>query len=82
MSLDLFIYVIFYFLIINSTIGYGYLVAHYTKIDFKFFDSSFLGLLGIFVLLLISYVSHIFVAHDYIHNSIIKFFYVKRFLIL
>ena len=71
MSLDLFIYVIFYFLIINSTIGYGYLVAHYTKIDFKFFDSSFLGLLGIFVLLLISYVSHIFVAHDYIHNSII-----------
>jgi len=71
MSLDLFIYIVFYFLIINSTIGYGYLVAHYTKIDFKFFDSSFLGLLGIFVLLLISYVSHIFVAHDYIHNSII-----------
>ena len=71
MSLDLFIYLIFYFLIINSTIGYGYLVAHYSKIDFKFFDSSFLGLLGIFVLLLISYASHMFVAHDYIHNSII-----------
>ena len=71
MSLDLLIYLFFYFIIINSTIGYGYLVAHFTKIDFKFFDSSFLGLLGIFVLLLISYVSHIFVAHDYIHNSII-----------
>ena len=71
MSLDLFIYIFFYFIIINSTIGYGYLVAHLTKIDFKFFDCSFLGLLGIFVLLLISYISHIFVAHDYTHNSII-----------
>jgi hypothetical protein len=71
MSLTLLIYLIFYFLIINSVIGYGYLVANYAKIDFKFFDSSFLGLLGIFVLLIISYVSHIFVAHDYIHNSII-----------
>ena len=71
MSLTLLIYLIFYFLIINSIIGYGYLVANYAKIDFKFFDSSFLGLLGIFVLLIISYVSHIFVAHDYIHNSII-----------
>ena len=71
MSLDLLIYAFFYFVIINSTIGYGYLVANFTKIDFKFFDCSFLGLLGIFILILISYVSHLFTAHDYIHNSII-----------
>ena len=80
MSLDLLIYLFFYFIIINSTIGYGYLVAHFTKIDFEFFDSSFLGLLGIFVLLLISYVSHIFVAHDYVHNSIILIIGILSFI--
>ena len=71
MSLDLFTFIFFYFLIINSTIGYGFLVAHSTKINFKFFDISFLGLLGVFILLLVSYTSHLFVAHNYIHNLII-----------
>ena len=71
MSLDLFTFVFFYFIIINSTIGYGYLVARTTKIDLKFFNSSFLGLLGIFILLLISYTSHLFVKHNYFHNVII-----------
>ena len=71
MSLDLFTFVLFYLLIINSTIGYGYLAANTSNIDLKFFDSSFLGLLGIFILLLISYTSHLFVKHSYIHNLII-----------
>jgi len=71
MSLDLFTFIIFYFIIINSTIGYGYLAAHTTKVDLKFFNYSFLGLLGVFVLVIVSYTSHLFFKHNYIHNSII-----------
>jgi len=71
MYLDFLIFILFYFLAINSTIGYGYLIAHISKINFKFFDISFLGLLGIFVLLLLSYISHLFFSHNYMHNSLI-----------
>ena len=86
MSPDLFTFIFFYFLIINSTIGYGYLAAHASKIDFKFFHHSFIGLLGVFILLIISYTSHIFVSHSYNHNSIIliigilsfAFFFLKE----
>ena len=71
MSLDLFSFILVYFIIINSTIGYGFLAAHSIKINYKFFDISFIGLLGGFVLLLISYTTHLFTEHGYIHNLII-----------
>ena len=71
MSLDLFSFILVYFIIINSTIGYGFLAAHSIKINYKFFDISFIGLLGVFVLLLISYTTHLFTEHGYIHNLII-----------
>ena len=71
MSLNLFVFIFFYLLIVNSTIGYGYLVAHATRIDFKYFNHSFLGLLGVFVLIIFSYTSHIFIAHSYTHNFIL-----------
>ena len=80
MSLDLFTFVFFYFIIINSTIGYGYLAARITKIDLKFFNCSFLGLLGVFILLLISYTSHLFVKHNYIHNVIILIIGILSFI--
>jgi len=71
MSLNLFSFILVYFIIINSTIGYGFLAAHSIKINYKFFDISFIGLLGVFVLLLISYTTHLFTEHGYIHNLII-----------
>ena len=71
MSLNLFTFLIFYFLIINSTIGYGFLLSKLTKVNLKYFSISFLGLLGVFILIIISYISHFFIEHNYIHNSII-----------
>ena len=71
MSLNLFTFVLFYFFIINSTIGYGYLATKIFKINYKFFNYSFLGLIGIFILLIISYTSHLFIEHNFIHNSVI-----------
>ena len=74
MSLNLLTFLFFYFFIINSVIGYGYFVAKINKIEIKFFDHGYLGLLGIFFLLIISFVSHYFIAHNYTHNSIILIF--------
>ena len=71
MSLNLLTFLFFYFFIINSVIGYGYLVAKTNKIDINFFDHGYLGLLGVFTLLIISFISHYFIAHNYTHNSII-----------
>ena len=82
MSLDLFMSIFFYFIIINSTIGFGYLVAQTTKVDLKFFNYSYLGLLGIFILVVFSYISHLFVKHSYIHNSIILIIGILSFVYL
>ena len=71
MSLNLFTFLFFYFLIINSTLGYGFLISKLTKLNLKYFNISFLGLLGIFVLIIISYLTHFFTSHDYVHNSLI-----------
>ena len=80
MSLDLFSFILVYFIIINSTIGYGFLAAHSTKINYKFFDISFIGLLGVFVLVLISYTTHLFTEHGYIHNLIILIIGILSFI--
>ena len=71
MSLDILTFAIFYLIIINSTLGYGYLAVNIANVNFKFFDHSYLGLVGVFVLLILSYSSHYFTSHNYIHNSII-----------
>ena len=58
----------FYFLILYSILGYGRI---FTLINSNYQASSFDGLLGIAVLILISYSSNIFFPHNYFHNSII-----------
>ncbi len=71
MSLNLLTLLFFYFLIINSTLGYGFLISKLTKLNLKYFNISFLGLLGIFVLIIISYITHLFTPHNFVHNSLI-----------
>ncbi len=80
MSLNLLTFLIFYFLIINSTLGYGFLISKLIKLNLKYFNISFLGLLGVFVLVIISYVTHFFVSHNYFHNSIILLLGISFFL--
>ena len=58
----------FYFLILYSILGYGRI---FTLINNNYQASSFDGLLGIGLLILISYSSNIFFPHNYLHNSII-----------
>jgi len=65
------ILLLFYFLILYSIIGYGRI---FTLFNSNYQVSSFDGLLGIALLILISYITNIFFAHNYLHNSLIIFF--------
>ena len=61
----------FYFLILYSILGYGRI---FTLINQNYQASSFDGLLGLGLLILISYSTNIFFPHNYLHNSIIILF--------
>ena len=63
----------FYFLIIFSTLGYGLI---FVKIfDKKNIDINYgyIGLIGVFFLIIYSYISHFFLPHDYLHNTALIF---------
>ncbi len=64
------ILIFFYFIILYSIIGYGRI---FTLFNSNYQVGSFNGLLGIALLILISYITNIFFAHNYLHNSFIIF---------
>ena len=63
--------IIFYFLILFSILGYGRIVTIFNS---NYQASSFDGLIGISILILISFLTNIFFPHNFIHNSIIILF--------
>ena len=65
------ILLLFYFLILYSIIGYGRVI---TLFNSNYQVSSFDGLLGIALLILISYFTNIYFAHTFLHNSLILIF--------
>ena len=65
------ILLLFYFLVLYSIIGYGKI---FTLFNSNYQVSSFDGLLGVALLILISYFTNIFFAHNFLHNSLIIFF--------
>ena len=64
------ILLLFYFLILYSIIGYGRV---FTLINSNYQVGSFNGLLGVALLILISYFTNLFFAHNFLHNSLIIF---------
>ena len=62
------ILLLFYLFILYSIVGYGKI---YTLIDPNYQASSFDGLIGIAVLILISYSSNLIFSHNYLHNLVI-----------
>ena len=79
--LNTLIFIIFYFAIIFSVLGYGYLVLNFSKNKYAFNSIGYIGLIGILSLIVISYLSHFFVSHNYIFNSFLLiiglFFFFK-----
>ena len=63
--------IIFYFLILFSILGYGRIVTIFNS---NYQASSFDGLIGISILILISFITNLFFPHNFIHNSIIILF--------
>tara|TARA_B100001057_G_scaffold187721_1_gene188499 strand:+ start:2829 stop:4514 length:1686 start_codon:yes stop_codon:yes gene_type:complete len=68
-----FIFFVSYFLIILSTIGHGLLGIKLFKIKIPTNEIGFVGLSGVFFLILYSYISHFFFNHGYILNLILLF---------
>ena len=67
---SLIILISYYWLIIFAIIGYGFLFKK-TLIKDDTIDIGYIGIFGIFFLILISYISHFFISHNQIFNSII-----------
>ena len=60
--------IVFYFLILFSILGYGRIVTVFNS-DYQ--ASSFDGLIGISILILISFITNLFFPHNFVHNSIV-----------
>ncbi len=86
MPLNIITFFIFFNLILLSVLGFGFFAS---KIFFKNRlkkNLGFVGLFGLFFLLIYSYYSHFFIPHDYIHNVVILLiglflfiYYIKDF---
>ena len=64
------IFLVSYFLIVLSVVGHGILAIKLTKTNISTNEIGFVGLIGIFFLILYSYLTHFFISHGYIHNLI------------
>jgi len=80
MEINIFKFIFFYCLIIVSTVGYGYFFLKISRKENQNFSIGFIGIIGIFSLILYSILSHFFYKHGEIHNSFIIFFGVYNFI--
>ena len=64
------IFFLSYFLIVLSVVGHGFLAIKLSKINISNDEIGFVGLVGIFFLILYSYLTHFFISHGYLHNII------------
>ena len=65
------IFILFYFAIILSCLGYGIFISQKLENYLKIECLGFKGLIGIFFLLIYSYISHFIIPHGLLHNSIL-----------
>ena len=83
MDTNIFIFFLIYFFLSLSVLGYGSLVVSITKKYIKNISIGEIGILGIFLLILYSYISHLFYSHGKIHNLILLvigvfLFFIKK----
>jgi hypothetical protein len=88
MYLNTILYIFSFFFIFFSILGYGLILSHTININNRRSISfGIFGLLGVFLYTLISYSTHLFFAHNLIHNLIVNligiilflYFYIKNF---
>ena len=89
MNLNLASLIIFYWLSIISCLGYGFLISKIFNSNSSISSYGYQGLFGILFLIIYSYISHFFYAHNLLHNLILVliglassiYFAYKKFLI-
>ena len=69
--MNIFIFIVSYFFIILSVIGYGLAFGTSFYTDKKVINFGYTGLLGLFFLTIYSYISSFFFSHSLAHNSIV-----------
>ena len=67
------IFTTYYALILLSIIGYGLYFLKILKIKLDFINFGYAGLFGIYILIIYSYFSNLFIAHSATHNLIVLF---------
>ena len=82
MSIKLIHIILFYFLSTISTLGYGFFFKKIFTNRNTDLDYGYCGLIGIFFLTIYSYLSHFFIKHGLIHNSILFLIGISFFLYL
>lgn len=81
MIFSTFIFIIIYLIIVFSSLGFGLFFFKIIRINIKNFNLGYVGLCGIFFLILISFITHFFLPHNSLHNSIIHTFGLIYFLL-
>ena len=77
----IFIFFITTFLILLSTVGYGFFMIRILNMDKLDYNFGLIGILGLFFLSIISSYSHLITSHNYTHNiSIILLGLISFFL--
>ncbi len=71
---NLFIFTSYYILILISILGYGLLFLKLLKIRFDFSNFGYVGLFGVYILMVYSYLSNLIIAHTELHNLAVLFF--------
>ncbi len=80
MSLNFFIFFAYYFIILLSIIGYGYFLLSFDKNNKNYLNFGYVGIVGLFFLIVYSYFSNIFIPHSQNHNILIIIFGFISFL--
>jgi len=81
---EFFTLIVYYFLIFFSIIGFGFLFVYIVKKNNEVINIGYIGLSGLFFILIYSYISNFFFSHNIIHNllfliiGLFFFFYFKK----
>lgn len=76
---DHLIFLFYLIVFLLSNIGYGFILVNVCQNNFKYFNFGYLGLLGFFLVTLISYFTSYFTPHNYIHNIILHIIGLSSF---
>jgi hypothetical protein len=65
------VYILYFVALLLSILGYGLFTNHFLNISWKKFSIGLSGLTGLFCVTFISFITHIFLPHNFLHNIII-----------